>query len=117
MPTEKISFEAFDYYETFSFKTIEDQELFDLYYDTIIEPKIISFLAENGYPINTDIDEDYEDENIEYDDALILQQSSFQIETQVLVNQFDKSIKQEIEGFANDNENKRKKMTTFSILN
>ena len=88
MPTEKISFEAFEDYETFSFKTIEDQELFDEYYDTIIEPKIISFLVENGYPIDTVTDEDYEDENIEYDDSWILQQSSFKIENQTLVNQY-----------------------------
>ena len=115
MPTEKISFQAFENYETFSFKTIEDQELFDLYYDTIIEPKIISFLAENGYPINTDTDEDYEDENIEYDDVLILQQSSVKIETQILVNQLDKSIKQEIDDSSSDNEDKRKK--NYCILN
>ena len=111
MPTEKISFEAFEDYETFSFKTIEDQELFDEYYDTIIEPKIISFLVENGYPIDTVTDEDYEDENIEYDDSWILQQSSFKIENQTLVNQYDISIKQEI-----DDSTRARKITPFLIL-
>ena len=113
MPTEKISFEAFEDYETFSFKTIEDQELFDEYYDTIIEPKIISFLVENGYPIDTVTDEDYEDENIEYDDSWILQQSSFKIENQTLVNQYDISIKQEIDDSTSNIEIQSKKNYTF----
>lgn len=92
-----ISFTSYGMYDGNAEQKFYSMEEFDIYYDNVIEPQIISLLKEKGLLIE-DIKDIEDDPNTEYDDSLIcldnaIHDMSF---SENIVDQH-KSLKEEID--------------------
>ena len=65
-----IPFTSYEIDDGNAVQKFDSIEEFDQYYDTVIEPQIISLLKEKGL-LTEDIKDIEDDPNIEYDDSLI----------------------------------------------